>query len=367
MDRLASLRAQIDTIDDQILELIQKRAAIAAEVGKHKRGRADTPYYVPSREAEIIRRILAKNRAQQRHAHAARLPDAAVHAIFREIIGACLTLEHPLVVAYLGPEGTFSEEAVRKHFGATAEYRPCATLDDVFDEVESQRAAYGVVPVENALEGPIGRTLDLLAERRIQVCAEVLLGIHHQLLARTKELAEIRYVYSHPQALAQCRRWLDAHLKHAERREAPSTAEAARRAAEDPQAAAVGGMGLAERYGLYVLAANIEDRHDNTTRFFVIGTHDAAPSGDDRTSLVVSVQDRPGALFALLKPFAEAGVSLTRIESRPSRRALWEYRFFIDAVGHRDLPPLADVLETLATTPGVQLRVLGSYPRGETL
>jgi len=369
-DALAELRAAIDAIDDELLRLIQKRAELAAEVGRHKRTKKDAPFYVPSREAEIVRRILARHRRLAQGLHAPRLPDEAVHAIFRQIIGACLALEHPLTVAYLGPDGTFSSEAARRHFGNTGVFHACSSLEEVFDEVCSGRASYGVVPVENAFEGSVGRTLDLLAEmdEGVRICAEVMLGIRHQLLSVSDTLAAVERVYSHPQALAQCRRWLDAHLPQAVRVDVASTAAAAERAKrEGPQAAAIAPLSVAERLGMNVLAANIEDQHGNTTRFFVLGPHDARPSGDDRTTLLASVRDEPGALFELLRPFAERGVSLSKIESRPSRRRPWEYIFFIDAEGHRDQPPLCDALAELERRPGVQLRVLGSYPKGVRL
>ena len=367
---LDELRAAIDALDEQILELIERRAALAAEIGHAKRARGHAPFYVPSREAEIIRRLLARHRSQRRGHHGPRLSDAAIHGIFREIIGACLALEQPLTIAFLGPEGTFSHEAARRHFGASAQAEPCASLDEVFDAVEAQRAAYGVVPVENAYEGTIGRTLDLFAMpgRSLRICAEIVLEVHHQLLTRADDVQAIRRVYSHPQALAQCRRWLASHLPHAELVETASTAAAAARArAEGEEAAAIGPRALAEVHGLGILAANIEDQRGNRTRFFVIGPHDAAPSGRDRTTFLASVEDRPGALFALLRPFAERGVELTRIESRPSRRRAWEYIFFVDAEGHREREPLAGALAEAGRLDGVEIRVLGSYPQGEAL
>ncbi len=369
-ETLSGLRAAIDALDAEILDLLERRAELAHRIGAHKRTQGAQPFYVPSREAEIIRRLLARHRARGRHAHAPMLDDAAVHAIFREIIGACLALEQPLSVAFLGPEGTFSHEAARRHFGGGARLAACATLDEVFEAVEAERAGYGVVPVENVFEGAVGQTLDLLAapERRARICAEIVLEVHHQLLSLADDLREIRRVYSHPQALAQCRGWLDAHLPAAARIEETSTAAAAGRAREEgPEAAAIGPRTLADTLGLNVLVPNIEDHRGNRTRFFVIGRHDAAPTGRDRTTFVVSVEDRPGALFHLLRPFAERGVGLTRIESRPSRRRAWEYLFFIDAEGHREREPLAGALAEAGRLDGADLRVLGSYPQGEAL
>ncbi len=367
---LADLRAEIDALDVKILDLLERRAELAYRIGMHKRAHGAQAFYVPSREAEVVRRLLARHRKHSERAHTPVLSDAAVHAIFREIIGACLSLEQPLAVAFLGPVGTFSYEAARRHFGAGADFVPCATLEEVFAAVEAERAHYGVVPVENVLEGAVGQTLDLFAmpARRVRVCAEIVLAVHHQLLSKASSLASVQRVYSHPQALAQCRRWLDSKLAHAARIEEASTAAAAKRALEEgEQAAAIGPRALADALGLHILAPNIEDQRDNRTRFFVIGRHDAAPTGRDRTTMLVSVEDRPGALFQLLKPFAERGVGLTRIESRPSRRRAWEYFFFIDAEGHREREPLLGALAEAERLEGVELRVLGSYPQGEVL
>ncbi|MDX8401721.1 MAG: prephenate dehydratase [Mariprofundaceae bacterium] len=376
---LARLREAIDAVDDEILSLIRRRARLAARVGERKRGRADAPFYVPSREARIIRRLLARNAAQADDEHESRIPEEAVHGIYREIIGACLALEHPLTIAFLGPEGTFSHTAATRQFGATAEYLSCASLDQVFDEVEAGRATYGVVPVENAFEGAVTHTLDLFADvdRDVWICAEVQLSIHHHLFSHASSLAEIETVLSHPQPLAQCRAWLAAHLPDAARIETSSTMRAgemieqARRgevsSLDWKRAAAIGPYAMVDRFSIPLLARNIEDHRANRTRFFVIGAHDSPPSGRDRTSLVMSVKDEPGALHNLIRPFAERGIGLTRIESRPSKRRLWEYVFFADVDGHRDEAAVAAAIEEISAMPGAHIKVLGSYPVSEPL
>ncbi len=371
---LQKLRQAIDAVDDELLELIRKRARLAARVGEHKQDRGNAPFYVPSREAAIIRRILQRNREAAAASHETRIPDEAIHGIYREIIGACLALEHPMTIAYLGPEGTFTHTAACRQFGATAHYVPCSTMEKIFDEVESGRATYGVVPVENAFEGAVGQTLDLFAqiERNVFVCAEIQLAIHHHLLSRAASEDAIRRVYSHPQALAQCQQWLAEHCPQATLIETESTARAAqmiREAGEDEasELAAIAAIEVAERMGVPVLATNIEDHHDNTTRFFVIGQHDSPPSGEDKTALVMSIRDVPGALHQLLEPFARRGIGLTRIESRPSKRKLWEYVFFADIQGHRDDEQVRQAIEEIERMPGGFIKVLGSYPVSKTL
>ena len=357
---LDRLRAAIDAVDDELLALIEKRAALAAEVGAHKAHQGDGPYYVPSREANIIRRLLA--------ASSGRIPEAALHGIFREIIGACLAMESSQTIAYLGPEGTFTHAAATRQFGSAARYLACRSLDEVFDEVESGRAGYGVVPVENAYEGAVTSTLDLFADRDVSICAEVLLQIHHHLLTHVVRLEAVEEVVSHAQALAQCKKWLQSNLPGARLREVESTARAAEMvAAEKSGMAAIASRDMAKKLGLAILRENIEDHHGNTTRFLVIGQHDSPPSGADRTALVMSVPDRPGALHALLEPFSRRGIGLSRIESRPSRKKMWEYVFFVDLHGHRADDNVAEALAEIRTMPGAYLKVLGSYPVSSSL
>ncbi|RMH62078.1 MAG: prephenate dehydratase [Zetaproteobacteria bacterium] len=364
---LQELRAAIDAVDDELLALIYRRARLAAKVGEHKQNHDNVPFYVPSREAAIIRRLLARNAERAATAHETKIPDEAIHGIFREIIGACLALEHPMQIAYLGPEGTFTHTAATRQFGSTARYVSCGHLEKIFDEVESGRASYGVVPVENAFEGAVGETLDLFAqvERQVYVCAEIQLAIHHHLLSWAREPAEIRTIYSHPQALAQCQQWIQDQCPQATLMAVESTAKAAEMLLrEDGRcgAAAIASLEVAERRAIPVLAANIEDHHDNTTRFFVIGQHDSPPSGEDKTALVMSIKDVPGALYRLLEPFARRGIGLTRIESRPSKRKLWEYVFFADIQGHRDDAEVCAAIGEVEAMPGSLIKVLGSYP-----
>jgi len=353
------LRQEIDAIDDQILDLIRKRTELAAQVGHRKQTGSNMPFYVPSREAEIIRRLLAKNQGA--------IPDAALHGIFREIIGACLTLEQPLSIAYLGPDGTFTHVAARKQFGSTASYTACKNFDEIFDEVESGRVTYGVVPVENAFEGAVTHTLDLFVDRDVSICAEVLLGINHHLLASTGNLEDISVVYTKAEVFGQCRQWLQSHLPHARLEAKDSTAAAAEQIVQQDNAAAIASLETAERLGLNILKKNIEDHHGNTTRFLVIGLHDSPPSGEDKTALVMSTTDRPGALHDLLEPFHKRNIGLTRIESRPSKKKMWEYVFFADLQGHRNDEAIAAALADICALPDSFLKVLGSYPVAERL
>lgn len=348
-DRLRPLRERIDALDAKLLELLSERASIAKEIGELKDGEV----YRPEREAQVLRRLRQMNPGP--------LAAQAVERLFVEIISECRALERPLAVAYLGPRGTFSEEALVKRFGGAAERQPCATIDDVFRSVESRQAHYGVVPVENSTEGAVGRTLDLLLATPLKACGEVMLPVHQCLLYNGDDLRAVRRVYSHPQSFGQSQRWLAANLPAAERVSASSNGEAARLAAADDGAAAVGPQRAGEAYGLRVAAANIEDDPRNTTRFLVIGPQDAGPSGRDKTSLVMSAQNRPGAVYELLDPLARHGVSMTRLESRPSRTGLWEYVFYVDIEGHREDAGVAAALGELGERAAF-LKILGSYP-----
>jgi chorismate mutase/prephenate dehydratase len=354
MAELEKLRREIDRLDDELVRLLHQRAALAREIGGLKQG---APAYRPEREAEILRRVSAA---------AGPLSAQRVAAVFREIISACRALEEPIRVTYLGPEGTFSEQAVRKHFGTAVEAQPTGSVDEAFRRCESGGAQFTVVPVENSTEGVVGRTLDLLLATPLVICGEVELRVQQNLMARG-ELKAIRRVYSHAQSLAQCHGWLSQNLPGVERIPVASNAEAAQRAAREEDAAAIAGEAAAERYGLAVLARAIEDAPNNTTRFLVLGRVAAAPTGRDRTSLVLSAENQPGAVHALLTPLARHGVSMTRIESRPSRQALrsgaalWEYVFFIDVEGHQRDATVAQALGELKEKAPF-LKVLGSYP-----
>jgi len=367
---LDELRASIDGVDDEILSLIHRRASLAAAVGERKVSTPNAPFYVPSREASIIRRLLERNASNAEASHGAKIPDEAIHGIYRGIIGACLALEHPMSIAYLGPEGTFSHTAAQRQFGDTVHYMPCPNLAQVFEEVESGRATYGVVPVENAFEGAVNDTHDKFADFDLDVliCAEIQLSIHHQLLSECENLSDIEVVYSHPQPLGQCKDWLASHMPHAHLCEVSSTGKGAEMIKQDnePRSAAIASMVMAERLALPIVASNIEDHHHNTTRFFVIGQHDSPPSGEDKTGLVVAMKDEPGALYGLIKPFAERGMDLTRIESRPSKKKLWEYIFFIDVHGHRDDEHMKSAIAEVQAKGGA-VKVLGSYPISRAL
>jgi chorismate mutase/prephenate dehydratase len=354
-DRLKELRARIDAIDAQLLRLIAERAECARSVAEVKRSNdSDSGYYRPEREAQVLRRVIEQNPGP--------LAGEEVARLFREIMSACLALEQPLRIGFLGPEGTFTQTAALKHFGHSVATAPLPAIDTVFREVESGGCHYGVVPVENSTEGVVNHTLDSFMSSPLKVCGEIELRIHHHLLAVGDSLADVKRVYSHQQSLAQCREWLDAHLVEAERITVASNALAAERAAADPEAAAIAGETAAELYDLRLLERNIEDHPDNTTRFLVVGREDVAPSGQDKTSLLVSATNRPGALYRLLRPLSENGISLTRIESRPSHCVNWEYVFFFDIEGHREEAGVAAALQALAGEADL-VKVLGSYPK----
>jgi len=354
-DKLRTIRERIDALDAQLQDLINERASLAQEVARIKLGEdPDTHFYRPEREAEILRAIQSRNRGP--------LDSEEIARLFREIMSACLTLEKPLGVAFLGPEGTFTQAAALKHFGHSVRTRSMASIPDVFREVESGSCDYGVVPVENSTEGVISHTLDMFLQSPLKICGEVVLRIHHNLLGKRSDWREADVIYSHPQSLGQCRRWLDQNLPHVQREPVGSNAEAARIVRDAPQALAIAGSEAALMYGLDVLVANIEDEPGNTTRFLIIGRQDVAPSGQDKTSLLLSTRNVSGGLHSLLSPLAQHGISMTRIESRPSRRGMWEYVFFVDILGHQQDDEVAAALAALATEASMY-KVLGSYPR----
>lgn len=348
-DELLNLRNRIDHLDEEILARLSERAQCAQRVGEIKQGNI----YRPEREAQVLRRLADINPGP--------LPAAAVQRIFREVMSACLALEQPLKVAYLGPAGTFSESASRKHFGSAPNFLPMPSIDDVFRAVESGNADYGVVPVENSTEGAVGGTLDLLLANPLKVCGEVKLRIHQHLLSRAEGIGGAKRLYSHAQSLAQCHEWLNRNLASLPRVPVASNAEAARLAAEDPESCAIAGEAAAELYGLNKLASNIEDDPNNSTRFLVIAGHASGPSGKDKTSLVCSASNRPGAMHALLEPLARHGVDMTKLQSRPARGGLWEYVFYVDIEGHQSDAPVAAALKELSDRAAF-VKVLGSYP-----
>ena len=351
---LAGVRADIDRIDGDLLRLLNERARCAQRVGEIKAEHGEAGHiYRPEREAQVLRRLQESNPGP--------LSGENITFFFREVMSACLSLEQPLGIAFLGPLGTFSESAATKHFGHAARLLPQTSIDDVFREVEAGRAHYAVVPVENSTEGAVGRTMDLLLGSSLRICGEVVLRIHQNLLSNESDLERISRVYSHAQSLAQCHEWLNRMLPKAQRISVGSNAQAAQHAAAEAGAAAIAGEAAAARYNLPRLAENIEDEPNNTTRFLVLGKHDAGISGRDKTSLIMSAPNRTGALHELLLPFSHAGVSLSRLESRPARNALWEYVFYVDIEGHHDEPAVKAALDELAAH-AAYLKILGSYP-----
>ncbi|MFA6015643.1 MAG: prephenate dehydratase [Gallionellaceae bacterium] len=347
---LHKFREQIDRIDDELLRLFNERAKLAQQIGHAKGGGV---VLRPEREAQVLQRMVQANSGP--------LSSQGVTQLFTEIMSQCRALEAPLRIAFLGPHGTFSEAAAMQRFGQASEGLPTDTIDGVFAAVENGSANYGLVPVENSTEGAIARTLDLLLNSNLKICGEVLLQVHQCLLSNENELSVIRKIYSHPQSFGQCQNWLNAHLPHAQRITASSNADAARMAAEESFAAAVAGAQAAGHFKLKVLAQNIEDDARNTTRFLVIGKQDVAPSGKDKTSLVMSAPNRPGAVHDLLVPLAQHGVSMTKLESRPSRTGLWEYVFYLDIEGHQADAKVAAALAQLKQIAAF-VKVLGSYP-----
>ena len=354
---LAGLRAEIDALDEQLQLLINRRALLAQQVGISKHADGHTvDFYRPDREAQVLRAALERNHGPLRNEEIARL--------FREIMSACLAQQEPLKVAFLGPEGTYTQAAVFKHFGHSVRALALSTSDEVFQEVEAGNADFGVAAVENSAEGTVTHTLDRLIASPLHICGEVELRIHHCMMGRMESLEQIVRVCAHAQALAQCRGWLDEHLPGVERVPVSSNAEGARRARDELGTAAIAGETAAEVYGLRLLSSQIEDRADNTTRFLVVGRKILEASGADKTTLLVSTSSTaaPGALHRLLEPLAVNRISMTRIESRPSRRGKWDYVFFIDIEGHASDAPVARALKGLKARASL-FRVIGSYPR----
>ncbi len=360
---LQRIRAEIDAVDREIQALLNRRARCAQQVAEVKRaellaaGTASAPvsFYRPEREAQVLRAVMERNTGP--------LPAAGVAHVFREIMSVCLALEHPVRVAFLGPEGTFSQAAVLKHFGHAVVGNPLPGIADVFAAVDAAEADYGVVPVENSTEGMVAHTLDNFIRSHLKICGEVELPVRLHLLASpSADRLAIRRICAHQQALAQCRAWLDRHFPGIEQSAVSSNGEAARMAAADPSIAAVAGDIAREGHGLQSLAGNIQDYPDNTTRFLVIGREGARPSGRDKTSIIVSTHNRPGALFRVLQPFEREQLMLTRIDTRPSRTETWTYLFFIEFEGHQEEPRIAAVLEEIRAH-AVMVKILGSYPQ----
>jgi len=350
-ESLATLRARIDALDARIVGLINERAGHARRIGKLK-ARDGVKAYAPSREIQVYQRVARLNEGP--------LPDDAFRAIYREIMSATIALEHPTRVCYFGQPGSFTHLAARTKFGSSVDYTAARDVRDVFQAVVRGKADFGVVPIENSTEGGVNESIDLLAEHRLKIASEIYLPIHQHLLSHAKP-RDIKTIFSHPQGFAQTRQWVHGHLGNAIRRPVGSTAEAAQLASKDHASAAIAGELAAEIYQVPVQVHNIEDQPDNITRFFVIAEKFADPTGNDKTSLVISVSDKPGALLKLLQPFHRMGINLTRIESRPSKRRAWEYNFFIDMYGHAEDPRVKSTLREIEKQ-SRHLEILGSYP-----
>ncbi|MFP6558396.1 prephenate dehydratase [Paraburkholderia sp. B3] len=351
--KLKPLRERIDAIDAQLIALLNQRAAVALEVGEVKK-HYNAPVFRPERELQVIARLQGLSAGPLGNEH--------ISAIWREIMAASRSLEKTITAAYLGPVGTYSEQAMHAYFGQSIEGLPCPSIDEVFRSVEAGASEFGVVPVENSSEGAVSRSLDLFLETQLVIGGEIALPIEHNLMTQSGKLAGVTRVCAHPQALAQCQHWLTAHAPHLERQAVASNAEAARLAGADPTVAAIAGERAATHYGLLIANALIQDDPHNRTRFVVIGKQPAGPTGNDQTSMIVSVKNEPGAVYKLLEPLARHGVSMTRFESRPARVGTWEYYFYIDFEGHRDDPAVAGALDDLGKK-AAYLKILGSYPR----
>ena len=358
-DPLQKLRAQIDDIDSQLLVLFNQRANCAINVAEVKKQASSISgeaisFFRPDREAQVIKRIKSENKGP--------LSDDEAGRLIREVMSACLALEKPLTIAYLGPEGTFTQSAALKHFGHSVSTAPMSTIPDVFQSVESGHADYGLAPVENSTEGVVSHTLDSFIDSSLKICGEVEMRIHHHLASQAQDIAKITHIYSHQQSFAQCRRWLTQNFPDIECIAVTSNAEAARIASLDETAAAICGMPAVDVFGLAVCFENIEDLPDNTTRFVIIGHQQIAPSGNDKTSLLISARNVPGALLGLLQPLADNNISMNKIESRPAPKRKWEYIFFIDIDGHQQDDNVRIALAELKQQ-ATLFKVLGSYPR----
>ncbi|MFH1836560.1 MAG: prephenate dehydratase [Candidatus Omnitrophota bacterium] len=351
---LNDYRKDIDKIDSKIIELINDRGKASHEIGEIKKKRGQ-PIYSPDRESQVYERITKKNKGP--------LAGKSIEAVYREIMSACLSLEKPMTVAYLGPEFTFTHQASMKKFGSSVDYLSCGSIPEVFNEVERENADYGVVPIENSTEGAVNHTLDMFVDSALMICSEVFFPIHHSLLCKNTNMKNITRVYSNPQVFGQCREWLEKRLPHAKLRESYSTAKAAETASHHKYAACIASELAAKKYGLKVLARSIEDKANNVTRFLIVGKQASKPSGSDKTSLAFSIKDRPGVLHDMLSAFKKANINLTKIESRPSKKKLWKYYFFVDMEGHIENPKIKKAIRSLEGKCHF-VKVLGSYPKG---
>jgi chorismate mutase/prephenate dehydratase len=353
--KLAPLREQIDSVDQQLLDLLSKRAQLALQVG-HIKQEFGSAVYRPEREQQVLNKLAQKNVGP--------LHIEGIHHIWREIMSACRAIEAKTNVAYLGPAGTFSELATQTFFGHSIEGLPQSNLDDVFYAVESGKSSFGVVPIENSSEGAVSRTLDLLLQSNLKICGEVSIPVEHVLMSQTGTLEGVTHVYAHPQALAQCQQWLNKHASHLHREAISSNAQAAKEASEHSHIAAIASIAAVHQYRLKVVQEGIQDDVHNRTRFVVVGHPAAGPTGNDQTSLIVSVNNEAGAVYRMLEPFAKHGVSMTRFESRPARTGVWEYHFYIDMNGHQEDPTVSLALKELQALTSFY-KCLGSYPKSQ--
>ncbi len=353
--QIDGVRAKIDQVDKKLINLINERASLATTIAEIKRtDENNDSFYRPEREAMLLRKIMEQNEGP--------CSDEDITRLFREIMSVCLAMEEVLNIAYLGPEGTFTQSAALKHFGHSVKTSALPTIDQVFSEVETGACQYGVVPIENSIEGVVNHTLDMLINSSLMICGEVEVRIHQHLMGKSTEIDAIRRIFSHQQSFAQCRRWLDTHYLQVKQVAVNSNAEAAKLASENIDTAAIAGDSAADFYGLKILIKNIEDESDNTTRFLILGRRDTPATGNDKTSLIFSTPNLPGALQKMLSYFSENNVSMTRIESRPSRRGMWDYVFFVDIEGHATDDKVAKALNQLKQHASM-VKLLGSYPR----
>ncbi len=353
---LEELRKRIDELDQQLVQLLNERARVVVEIGKLK-SKTDKPVYAPDREKEVFAKLIEANKGP--------LPDRCLIAIWRELMSGSFVLERPLRVGYLGPGGSFSHTAAMLKFGQSVEYEPLADIKSIFGEVSKGHCDLGVVPIENTTGGGVIETLDALVDSDVQICAEVLMAIHHSLLGNCA-LAEVKTIYSKPEVFAQCRNWLSATFKEAQTIPVASTAKAAQIVAGEPNTAAIGSSVAAELYGLRVICENIEDNPNNITRFLAISREDAKPTGEDKTAILFSTAHKAGALADVLDVFKRYDINLTNIESRPSKKRQWEYYFFVDFLGHRTDERVQQGLQE-ARKHCLQLSILGSFPRATEL
>jgi len=355
MSELDKYRDGIDRVDKEILKLLNERAGYAMKIGEIKKAQGK-PLYVPSREMKIYQRLTEMNTGP--------FPSDALKSVYREIISASLALEEEQKIAFLGPEGTFTNLAAIKHFGLSAKMVPIRNIPDVFEEVTKDRADYGVIPIENSLEGVVNHTLDMFTSSDLRIVGEIFIGVSHHIMNRTGNISDIRTIYSHPHAFPQCRKWLAANMPDVALQEVESTARAALIAKEDETAAAIASEMAELVYGLRTVEGNIQDMANNYTRFLIVGSFDPQPTGNDKTSIVFTCDNESGSLYSVLESFAQDGINMTKIESRPSKTKAWEYFFYVDIDGHKDIDPVKSALENFRSKAAF-LKVLGSYPKGE--